>query len=148
LKTAIDTNIISAIVSQERHWQLYAGLLRQLRDEGALVVCAPVWVELAAQPRLMGKDITTFLLLAGVTVDFDLSSDVWARAAETHAAYASRRRMSGGDTPRRVLADFLVGAHALAATQRLVTLDQRFHEQTFPTLKLVPIPGTLAAPAA
>jgi predicted nucleic acid-binding protein len=144
MRTAIDTNIISAIVSNKPGWQDLAELLRHLRGEGALIVCAPVWAELGAHPLLGGKDITTFLQSASVTVDFTLSKEVWAKAAEAHSAYAVRRRSSGGDTPRRILADFLVGAHALVCTERIITLDHRFTELTFPGLKVVPIPGTSA----
>lgn len=142
MRTAIDTNIISAIVGNQPGWEVLVGLLQRLRAEGALIVSAPVWAELGAHPQLAGQDITTFLRQAGVTVEFNLTKEVWAKAAEAHAAYAVRRRAAKADEPRRILADFLVGAHAVLCTERLLSLDHRFTELNFPGLKVVPIPGT------
>lgn len=41
--------------------------------------------------------------------------------------------------PRRILADFLIGAHALHSGYRLLTLDDRFYRTAFPRLSLLTI---------
>lgn len=55
-------------------------------------------------------------------------------------AYAARRRTSGGGTPRRVLADFVIGTHAASRAAQLVTLDAQHYAACFPDLK-VPVPA-------
>ena len=38
--------------------------------------------------------------------------------------------------PRRILADFLIGAHAMQRDYTLLTLDQRVYSKSFPKLRL------------
>jgi hypothetical protein len=51
-------------------------------------------------------------------------------------AYAARRRRHGEAGSRRILADFVIGAHALQNGFRLLTLDDRIYRAAFPTLKI------------
>jgi predicted nucleic acid-binding protein len=51
MRTAIDTNVISALWSGEPASQGIAALLGRARNEGGLVVCARVYVELLAYPN-------------------------------------------------------------------------------------------------
>ena len=44
-----------------------------------------------------------------------------------------KQRDSGA---RRILADFLIGAHAHTRGYRLLTLDERLYKAAFPTLRL------------
>jgi predicted nucleic acid-binding protein len=46
----------------------------------------------------------------------------WKRAGQAQAAYTVRRKASGGGLPRRILTDFLVGAHASLGGHALFTL--------------------------
>jgi predicted nucleic acid-binding protein len=72
-----------------------------------------------------------------VAVDFELGEQVWLEAGRRYAGYAKRRRQSGQEQPRRLLADFVIGAHALLTADRLITLDRGRYERDFPELKLV-----------
>lgn len=72
-----------------------------------------------------------------IAIDFDLEEDVWLLAAESFAAYAIRRRRSGGGSPKRLLADFVIAAHALLKADRLMTLDAKRYSQDFPKLRIV-----------
>jgi predicted nucleic acid-binding protein len=38
---------------------------------------------------------------------------------------------------KRLLADFIIGSHALAQADRLMTLDPKRYRQDFPELKLI-----------
>jgi len=58
-------------------------------------------------------------------------------AATSFAAYAIRRRGSGGGSPKRLPADFLVAAHAVLKADRLMTRDASRYAQDFPTLRLI-----------
>ena len=52
--------------------------------------------------------------------------------------HATRRREETISGPRRSLADFLIGAHALSHADRLMTLDTSLSEQDFPELSFYP----------
>ena len=54
-------------------------------------------------------------------------------------ACAARRRRHGEAGPRRILADFVIGAHAIEKGYRLLTLDDRIYRAAFPDLKIVRI---------
>lgn len=139
--TAIDTNVLSAIWARESHAEELGTLLHGLGREGALIVSAPVWAELSAGPGI-GTTLCTQLLRAlGIRIELELSRKAWNLAAEAFVAYAERRRSAGAGRPRRILADFLVGAHAADKAQRLITLDGGFYRAVYPDLTLVRNPA-------
>jgi predicted nucleic acid-binding protein len=55
-------------------------------------------------------------------------------AGRAFQAYAERRRKQRDAGARRILADFVIGAHASANGCRLLTLDDRLYRSSFPTL--------------
>jgi hypothetical protein len=114
-----------------------AAQLSRLRAEGALVVSAPVFVELSAIPSGDAQRIERLLAEMSIATDFDLGEDVWRLAARSFAAYAIRRRKSGGGSPKRLLPDFVIASHALLNADRLMTLDASRYSQDFPQLRLV-----------
>jgi predicted nucleic acid-binding protein len=57
-------------------------------------------------------------------------------AGRRFARYAVHRRKSGPGKPKRLLADFLIGAHASLQADRLMSLDPTRYKQYFPELKL------------
>jgi predicted nucleic acid-binding protein len=69
-----------------------------------------------------------------VTVDFVLPEKTWLEAGRRFASYASRRRRSSKEGPKRLPADFIVGAHAMMQADRLMTLDPARYQQDFPEL--------------
>jgi len=73
----------------------------------------------------------------GIIVDFQMSESVWHETAARFGGYAIRRRKSGGGTPKRMLVDFIVGAHAMLMADRFLTLDQGRYIKDFPELHLV-----------
>src|SRR5947209_10274535 len=123
MKTALDSNILSVLWSNEPSAPRISEELRKARALGAIVICAPVYVELAAHPTASRKFVDKFLAETGIAIEFLLDEAVWKRAAEAFAAYAQRRRSSGGTSPKRLLPDFLIAAHASLRTDRLFTLD-------------------------
>jgi len=101
------------------------------------VVSAPVFVELAAMPTVNVQRVEELLAEMHIAVDFDLGEDAWRLAATSFAAYAMRRRRSGGGSPKRLLADFGIAAHALLHADQLMTLDAKRYGQDFPKLRIV-----------
>jgi predicted nucleic acid-binding protein len=137
MRTALDTNIVSLIWSSAPMAGAVGAELSRLRTEGALVVCAPVFVELSAVPRLNVHLVRTSLSEMQISIDFDLGEDVWQLAATTFADYAIRRRRSGGGLPKRLLPDFVIAAHAMLSADRLMTRDAKRYRQDFPDLRLI-----------
>jgi len=140
MRTALDTNIISQLWSGQASAEAIAARLSNARADGALVVSAPVFVELAAipTPKLHGaQPVGKALTEMNIAIDFDLGEDVWQLAATVFAAYATRRRLSGGGSPKRLLADFVIAAHAMLMADRFMTRDANLYAQDFPNLRLI-----------
>ncbi|HMD83580.1 MAG TPA: type II toxin-antitoxin system VapC family toxin [Terriglobia bacterium] len=137
MRTAIDTNVISALWSASSVAAKVTALLGRIAGEGALAVCGPVYVELVAHPKATQQFVDQFLATTRVEVDFVLDEPVWRETAQRFADYARRRRKSGGGEARRLVDDFLIGAHASLHADRLLTFDSRFYAQDFPKLPLI-----------
>ena len=124
MRTAIDTNVISGLWSSGPIASEMVALLGNIQDEGGLVVCRPVYAELLAHLKATEQFVDEFLSTTAIMVDYDLSEEVWREAGRRFAAYSERRRQSHGSNPKRLLVDFLIGAHALLCADRLLTLDR------------------------
>jgi predicted nucleic acid-binding protein len=117
-----------------------AELLRSARAAGPLVVAAPVWAELHAAPGATPEFVARFLADTEIASDIHLDEGVWRHAAEAFAGYAERRRASGGGHPKRLLVDFVIGAHAMERADRLLTLDPDRYRTAFEGLRIEPNP--------
>lgn len=138
MRTAVDTNVFSALWSTEPAASAMASLLGDSRKLGGLVICAPVYAELLAHPKVNQDFVDAFLLDTRVTVEFALDESVWRGAARAFSAHAARRRSRHGDQPRHLLVDFIIGAHATEKSDRLLTLDASRYRTDFPQLVLLP----------
>ena len=137
MRTAVDTNILSALWSGEPLASTVSEVLDQAATDGGLVVCAAVYAELLAHPKAKLDFVENFLSATGISIDFDLGEPVWREASARFAKYAIRRRASRGGRAKRLLADFIVGAHALIRADRLLTLDQTRYARDFPDLEQI-----------
>ncbi len=137
MRTAIDTNVLSALWSKEPLAPDIARNLGNAKTEGGLVVGAPVYAELLAYPKATESFVNGFLADTGIDVDFEFQQSLWLEAGRRFARYARRRRRTAHHGPRRLLADFIIGSHALTQADRLMTLDPKRYKQDFPELKLV-----------
>jgi predicted nucleic acid-binding protein len=137
MRTALDTNILSPVWSGTPAAVTTVAELSRVRAQGALVISAPVFVELSAVPGLNVKLVRKALGEMAIVIDFDLEEDVWLLAAESFAAYAIRRRRSGGGSPKRLLVDFIIASHALLKADRLMTRDAGRYGVDFPKLRLI-----------
>ncbi len=137
MKTAIDSNVISALFGLETTSSALVELLGQCRHEGALVICGAVFAEVHAIPKMTPSLLREFLVDTGVTVDSSFTLADWSAVGNAFAKYAERRRKNGDGQAKRLLADFLVGAHAFSACDRLLTLDPVRYRTAFPKLKIL-----------
>jgi predicted nucleic acid-binding protein len=136
MKTALDTNILSALWTRELVSRRVATELGVAKSQGAVVISPVVYAELLAHPLYTEVQVNDFLARTGIRIDLPLMDDVWTEAGRRFAQYAVRRRQSEADAPRRLLADFLVGAHALYQVDRLMTLDESHFSRYFPEVPL------------
>ncbi len=136
MTTALDTNVIIALWDIELRG-VVRGALDTAMTGGSLVIAAPVFGELLAGPGRNEAFIDTFLKDTGIVVDWNLEEAVWRRAGRAFQSYAAGRRKRLASGPRRILADFLIGAHALHRGYRLLTLDDGLYRSAFPSLTLV-----------
>src|SRR5258706_15527876 len=140
MTTAIDTNVLVALWDPDDRFSAaaQAALDTSLRS-GALVIAAPVFAELLAAPGRDELFLSSFLRATGIAVDWHLDETTWRLAARAFRSYATRRRTSRDPGPRRILADFLIGAHAVRKGCRLLTLDGRLYRSAFPDLTVIPV---------
>jgi predicted nucleic acid-binding protein len=138
MTTAIDTNVIVALWDSDHTLNSAArSLLTSALERGGLTVAAPVFAELLA---FRGRDeafLNVFFKDTGITIDWRLDEAIWRTAGRAFRAYASRRRRYGNSGVRRILADFVIGAHATENAHPLLTLDDRFYRTAFPRLHIV-----------
>jgi len=113
-----------------------ASQLAEAHAQGGLVVSAPVYAELLAHPSASQHFVDQFLGETGISLDFDLDETIWRLWARSFSNYARRRRRSRGGSPKRLLVDFIVAAHAMLHADRLMTLDAERYKRDFPDLKL------------
>jgi predicted nucleic acid-binding protein len=139
MKTALDTNILSAMWSREPSTPRLAFALDKAMQQGTLVLSPPAFAECLAHPFFTEAQIESFLADTGITVELRLLDEVWPLAGRRYRQYAERRRQFHAEPPRRILADFLVGAHALLQADQLITLDVKFYRTNYPELRLYPI---------
>lgn len=135
--TAIDSNVLIGLWNPDDAFNHEAQRALDLAAErGQLVMAAPVFVELRAMPDRDEASIEAFLKRTGITVDWKLEERIWREAARANHEYVARRRKNF-KLPRRIAADFVIGAHAAVRGYPLLTFDRRTFRSAFPNLALV-----------
>src|ERR1700719_1137778 len=125
MTTAIDTNVIIALWAEDTALSLAAETaLEAAFRRGNLVVAAPVFAELIAAPGRSEAFVGSLLEENGIVIDWNLNEAIWRAAGRAFKAYAERRRQQRDHGTRRLLADFLIGAHATGGGHRLPSLDE------------------------
>lgn len=138
MTTAVDTNVIVALWSREPELSVPTrAALEAAAGDGRLVVSAPVFAELIAAPGFTEDEVAEFCRETGIEVEWQIGENVWREAGRAFQSYARRRRRSGDTHPRRILADFLIGAHAWTNGYALLTMDKSIYRAAFPALKLL-----------
>ncbi len=140
MTTAIDTNILVALWNEDDALNTPAReALDAALGRGRLVIAAPVFAELLAFPSRNEAFLDSFCKETGIVVDWNLSEAIWRAAGRAFQTYVACRRRQQYSGPRRILADFLIGAHAFQNGFRLLTLDDRLYQAAFPRLSITTI---------
>lgn len=138
MTTAIDTNIFALLWEEQESVNLLArSALKAARGRGSLIVAAPVYAELLAYPSRTETFLDGFFRETNITVDWELTESMWRTAGEAYRSYAARRRKHAESGPRRILADFVIGAHAFRSGFALLTFDDRIFRVAFPRLSII-----------
>lgn len=129
--TALDTNVLLDLwVSDPAFGEKSRQAMMAADAQGSLVICEVVYAELSSR----------FTMQAALDRRLD-ELEIEVRPVTRPAAYAAghawaRYRQSGG--PRtRIMADFLIGAHAAVAADRFMTRDRGFYRGHFAKLVIV-----------
>jgi hypothetical protein len=129
--TAVDTSVLLDVILDDpkyRHDSLAA--LQSARAAGALIVCPVVWAEVRAtlqEPDVIGQ------VLRAAGIAFDPFDEACADAAGD--LWRTYKRQGGKRT--HLVPDFLIGAHAMVRTGRLLARDRGFFRGYFERLTVV-----------
>ncbi len=138
MTTAIDTNVLVALWDAEDTLHRAArAALDKAFNEGTLVISGAVYAELMAAPGRTEAFVDRFCEETGIGVEWEIGERVWRAAGTAFQGYAARRRKQKGAEARRILADFVIAAHALVNGYRLLTLDAGIYQASFPRLGIV-----------
>jgi hypothetical protein len=133
---ALDTNVLSALWNDNDALNRVAAKALEDKKQEQMAICGVVYAELIGAPGRTETFVDRFCEEAGIAVEWELKERVWRRAGVAFQEYAARRKKQIGAAPRPLLADFLIGAHALENGYKLLTLDEGLYKAAFPRLKL------------
>ncbi|MGV7196994.1 type II toxin-antitoxin system VapC family toxin [Xanthomonas axonopodis] len=104
------------------------------RDE--VVVCDAVVAEVLA---MLDTQVDLMETLASIGVRYEATQE----AAAVRAGHMNKRFRARGGKRERVVADFLIGAHAMLQCDGLITRDEGFFRDYFKGLKIT-VPKSVA----
>jgi hypothetical protein len=129
--TAVDSSVLLDVLTGDPvHGGASLGELREARRLGQLLICPVVWAEV----RGFFPDATE---MTAAFSDAGIAFDPFDEECADAAGVAWREYRRGGGSRTRVVADFLVGAHARVRTGRLLTRDRGFYRRYFSSLAIV-----------
>ena len=126
--TAVDTSVLlDVFLADDRYGEQSKEQLRAAYDSGAIIICDIVYAELvpAFRDRAVLDRALQEINATTSPVDTAIAYDAGVRWM--------RYRQSGGPR-RRIITDFLIGAHAVAVAQTFLTRDRGFFSTYFPEL--------------
>jgi len=132
VKTALDSSVLLDVLGADpRFGEKSRAALRSAYDSGALVACEVVWAEVRAH-YTTGDAFAAALDLLGVQFD-----PISRQAAELAGRLWRQSRKGARGSRERVVADFLIGAHAQLQADALLSRDRGFYRHYFNTLRLI-----------
>jgi predicted nucleic acid-binding protein len=130
MRTALDSSVILDVLTDDKTWaDASQKSLKQAMSEGSLVIGECVMAEIT--PALDSSDLAVFLLDWGIQF-VPTSQTAAILAGEMYRTYLNRKGYA-----KRMLPDFLIGAHALHHSDRLLARDRGYYRDYFTDLVLL-----------
>jgi len=132
--TAVDTSVLLDLLLQDPSFGIRSeeALRRASKDE-ALIICDVVYAELAGLfPNQAALE--AFLRETGIQLKPFRPEILW-KAGESWRRFCLDRPRQAM-VARRILADFLIGAHAMLQAEQFLTRDKDFYRTVFAGLRL------------
>lgn len=137
MTVSLDTNVVIALLNRDPSVnQAAQAAIKRSRQSGRVIVSGPVYAELLGLPSRTQPILDAFFSTGGFELDWLFEESIWRAAGLAFQTYVQRRVASTGLLPRRILADFLIGAHTVARDYTLLTLDRRHYEASFPGIRM------------
>ena len=127
--TSVDTNVLlDVFISDAPHHSQSEEWLTNAYDRGAILVCDVVYAELV--PAFGDRSSLDRALREINATISPIDTDIAYEAGLRWLQY----RQAGGPR-RRIISDFLIGAHAAANADTFLTRDRGFYATYFPELQ-------------
>lgn len=97
-------------------------------------ICPPVYAELRADPE-WSTLVLPFLDETAIQTNWQMPEVIWEQAGIYARLYADKRR--NGILPRRILADFLIAAHAEHQQLDVMSFDETVYKVVLEKSKLI-----------
>lgn len=132
--TAIDTNILIDILEPNPVFgEASKQALRRCLQEGSVGACEVVWAEAEVVTAYSTQKTHVVDILSRIGIEYSpMTLEAALEAAACWHEFRNKNKVRD-----RIVANFLVGGHALVLSDRLLTRDRGFYREYFRGLKVL-----------